>query len=239
MIAMIFALTASAAAYEIPLVIHAASPAITIPLWVSSRAAFDLDGRLRADQFAENSRRFINQNIAANSSGSCSVFVSAPPMEQFKPKNSLDALVANSLAIIAGEVIDTDTGFYLGTPGTLYAVRVTDVPKSLGRIAHADPLLVFVPEATIRTPKGTICSRTFTSVPAPAIADSILIFSYDDARDVEGRLITVDLHSQLVVQRRQQVFAPAAIPAAGHSIREIVSMIRETIAKHDGSPVRD
>jgi len=219
--------------YEIPLVAHSASRTLTTPLWVSSRAAFDKDGRLRADQFTEINRRLINQNIAANSDGECTVFMGAPPTEQYTPKNSLDALVANSLAIVSGEVVGADTGFYLGTPGTLYTVRVADIAKSFGRVGHANPLLLFVPEATIRTAKGSICSRAFNSVPAPTIGDTVLVFSYEDARDVEGRLITVDMHSQLVLQRREQMFAPPAVAAALngtaiHSVADIVSKIRKS-----------
>jgi len=140
---------------EMPLTLRAASGSnVAPPIWVSSRAAFDADGRLRADMFEPAFRRILETNQQRNSSG-CVSALGAPVIENHRQDSSFDDVVAHARTIIAATVVSSDTGFYNGTPGTLFGLRVIDVPKAQGRFSPAEkhPRL-FVANATLVTPHG-------------------------------------------------------------------------------------
>ncbi|HEV7487376.1 MAG TPA: hypothetical protein VGQ65_17025, partial [Thermoanaerobaculia bacterium] len=140
-----------------PLVADRADSSSSIPLWVSARAAFRPDGELRAEMFDTVPLSMLNENRRQNGGSDCRVALGSPPLDDFAPKNSFDALVGSALTILEGRVISTDVGFLNGVPGTLISLQVNETYKSLGHIATKGNIHVFVGEATIPTRAGVIC----------------------------------------------------------------------------------
>jgi hypothetical protein len=227
-----------------PLVADRAKSSSSVPLWVSARAAFRPDGELRAEMFATVPLSMLNDNRRQNSGSECRVVLGSPPLEDFTPKDSFDALVSSALTILEGQVISTDVGFLNGVPGTLVSLRVIETFKSLGHIATKGNIHVFVGEATIPTPTGVICSGTFSKVPTPAIGDDVVIFASVEPLDAEHRILSLDDRKQLVVHRLGHVYKPVLSSGAASwpsdccsDLVDLGSRIRENKHLHD-MPVR-
>jgi hypothetical protein len=198
------------------------------PLWVSSRIAFDENGDLRAELFEPGFRTMLEKNRAANAEGGCRTALGAPVLGDYAPKRNLDELTAGALTIVSGDVVGAETGFYNGTPGTLFEIAVRDVVKSLGRFRGQRGIArVFIADATIPTPRGTICSCEPFAVAIPAIGDRVLLFSSLDPIDAERQILLVEARSQLVIDHAGTLHVPAALRGAGgQSIERLLSMVR-------------
>jgi hypothetical protein len=234
--------THAAKALLAPLVAARENSSSSVPLWVSARAAFRPDGELRAEQFGAVPLSMLNENRRRNSGSDCRVALAAPPLEDFAPKDSFDALVASALTIIQGHVLSTDTGFLNGIPGTLISLHVNETYKALGHLATKGDVHMFVAEATINTPTGVICSRTFSKVPTPDVGDDVVIFASLDPLDADHRILTVDERKQIVVHRLGHTYRPAPLtssagdawpPACCSDLAELGSRIRENQHLHD------
>jgi len=216
LIALLFA-TAS----HIPRIQSRLAHTSSTPLWVSADAAFDSAGNLRPDLFTKSARFTLDNELRQNSAGECKAFLSGPPLEDFSRRDSLDALISNALTIFEGEVTNTATGFYDGTPGTLFAVSRSNVFKSFGHVASDGDVFLFIAEATIETSHGPICARTFSTTPTPQVGDHVIVFSSLPPIDAGSRILAVDTDTQLVVSHKGSVYAPLSIQtlASGKRIR--------------------
>lgn len=224
---------------HLPLVAARARSSSSVPLWVSSRAAFKPDGELRAELFAPAHVSMLNENRLRNTDSNCRTYLGSPPLEDFTSKDSLDSLISNALTIIEGRVESTDTGFLDGTPGTLISLSVNGTYKSLGQVATNGPVHVFVGEATIPTPTGLICSKTFSKIPTPRIGDDVVVFASVDPLDAEQRILVIDERTQLVVHHDDRIYARDGAFTQGclQDFKELGSRIRENQHLHD-MPIR-
>jgi hypothetical protein len=185
--------------------------------WIPADAAFTQTGELRADLFSE-ADQFILNDIRKRNPTQCTVFLGPPPSDLFLRQDSLDALVSSSRSIVRGRLLQRETGFHNGEPGSLFTLRPEAVLKSYGRIAADGTLFLFVPEATIRTSKGLICARTFSEIPTPVVGDEVLLFVTFDPIDAEQRILKVDTQKELVVIHDGHVFSPAATHALSNGV---------------------
>lgn len=193
---------------DIPEISARSDSSSAVPVWVSSRIAFDSNGELRNDLFSSSARLILNGNRKVNGTGDCHTFLGAPPSEVFSADGSLDALVENALVVLKAEVLAGESGFYNGTPGTLYLLHTENLLKSFGRLSSRGPLLLFVPEATIRTAQGVICSRMFGPVPTPQTGDHIIAFITFDPLDEDRRILSVETGPHLAVAHAGCLFTP-------------------------------
>jgi hypothetical protein len=153
------------------------------PLWVSTRVAFDENGDLRPELFEPAFRAILEKNRSANADGGCHTALGAPVGE----------VASSALTILAGDIVAADTGFYNGTPGTLFQLAVTDIVKSIGRYNDKGRLAqIFIANATITTPHGTICAREPFAATIPAVGDHVVVYSSVNPVDVEHRILPVD-----------------------------------------------
>ena len=215
---------------SLPTVVYVASTSRTTPpLWVSSRVAFDKNGDLRADLFEPGFRTMLEQNRAANADGGCSAALGAPVTGDYAPKRNLDEVTTSALTIASGNVVAADTGFFNGTPGRLFQIAVRDVPKSLGHFRGEHGIArVFIADATIQTPHGTICSREPFAAAIPAIGDRVLLFSSFDPIDAERQILPVDARSQLIIEHAGTLHVPAALRGTGsQSVEQLLSIVRK------------
>lgn len=180
------------------------------PVWVAARAAFDTDGEFLQDLFAPYQVKSLNE-LRQKNSDRCNTAVGTPPLEDFTPKDSLDALAGYSLTIVKAHVIAGDAGFDNGEPGILFALRVDETYKSIGRAAANGPLYLFIGEATIPTAKGFICSKAFTTLPLPAVGDDVIVFCSVDPNDDELRILYIEASKQLVLQHDGRLYLPRLI----------------------------
>jgi hypothetical protein len=200
---------------------------IAPPLWVSSRVAFDEKGDLRSDLFEPAFKAMLERNRASNRDGGCRSALGAPVIHEYRPQRDVSDLASHALAIVAGDVVRADPGFYNGTPGTLYRVAISDVVKSMGRFDRRAGIAdFFVANATIVTPRGTICARDPLATAVPAVGDRVLLFSPFQPADVDGRILPVDSRSGLVVEHAGKLSLPPALRAV-RSVGELVSALRE------------
>jgi hypothetical protein len=137
-------------------------------------------------------------------------------------------VTTSALTIVSGDVIGADTGFYNGTPGTLFQITVRDIPKSLGRFRGEHGIArVFIADVTIPTPHGTICSCEPFAAAIPAVGDRVLLFSSFDPIDAERQILPVDARSQLIIEHAGTLHVPAALRGTGsQSIEQLMSVVR-------------
>lgn len=214
---------------SLPTVMYSASTSLAAPpLWVSSRVAFDKNGDLRADLFEPGFRTMLEKNRAANTDGDCRVALGAPVIGDYTSKGNLDEVTTNALTIASGDVIGADTGFYNGTPGTLFQVAVHDIAKSFGRFRGQQGIArVFIADATIPTPHGTICSREPFAAAIPAVGDRVLLFSSLNPIDAEREILPIEARSQLIIEHAGTLYVPAALRGTGsRSITQLLSLVR-------------
>jgi hypothetical protein len=229
---LILALCATLMAQSIPDVIPRLRPGP--PVWVSARSALNGDGEFRSELFEKHTLEILNK-LRRKNSDRCNEALGSPPLEDFTPKDSLDALVSYSPTIIKARVMASDAGFDNGLPGTLFALRVDETYKSVGQAATRGPLYVFIGEATIPTAAGIICSKSFRN-PPPAVGDEIIVFCSVYPIDNEGRILHVDESHQFVLQHAGRLYLPQLTgdslpPATG--IEDLGGLIRANPHLHD------
>lgn len=217
---------------SLPTVVYSASTLQAgPPLWVSSRVAFDKNGDLRADLFEPGFRTILERNRAANTDGGCRSALGAPVIGDYASKRNLDEVTRSALAIVSGDVIGADVGFYNGTPGTLFQIAVHDIPKALGRFRdEPGSARVFIADATIPTRQGIICSREPFAAAIPAVGDRVLVFSSFDPIDSDRQILPVEARSQLIVEHAGTLYVPAALRGTGtQSIKQLLSLVRRGV----------
>ncbi len=216
-----------AAALSIPTTLPARWAHVKIA-WVSASVAFSEDGELRGEYFESYQRTVFDRNRQSNSSGKCEIFMGAPIMEIFKPMSTLEDLARESESIVAGEIAGSDTGFFAGMAGTLYAIRVSDWLKTLGHTVEGDVIYMFYPEATIPTKQGTLCAKTFSGLPPPQAGDRVLVFDYLQAFDRERRILHPEADHMLILERDGKLYVPRALQKSidGAQLDDLIARVR-------------
>ena len=149
-------------------------------------------------------------------------------------------MTTSALTIVSGDVVGADTGFYNGNSGTLFQIAVHDVAKSIGRFrGEHGTARVFIADATIPTPHGTICGREPFAAAIPAVGDRVLLFSSFDPIDPERQILPVDAQSQLVIERAGTLYVPAALRGTGsQSIKQLLSVVYASLHPYGVSSCR-
>lgn len=219
-----------------PLTVRAALASSSAPpIWVSSRIAFDEQGRLRKELFEPAFHEILEANQKANPSG-CHTALGAPTLELHLQNRTLDDLISHARTIIAARVVSADTGFYNGTPGTLLGLAVNDVPKAMGRYPLTERTAqLFIADATIPTARGTICAREPFAPALPAMGDRVLLFAMTDPIDADYHIFTPDIASHVVIEHGKRLFAPASVPTApaARSFDDLLEATRANTHIHD------
>jgi hypothetical protein len=96
------------------------------PAWVAADIAFDDQGDLRHDLFVNGAGDTMDRNRAENADGRCHFFL-GPVSEGFVHNRTIEELIDDSKAIVAGTLSGSRPGFYANQPGTLYTVTVAAI----------------------------------------------------------------------------------------------------------------
>ncbi len=191
-----------------------APPASASWEWIPAADAFTPTGELRPDLFVPGYAAMLARHLKANSTG-CEQFIVQNLFDESLGRAPLDPLVSASLLILRGRLSHAEAGFYLDLPGTLFTLVPSEVLKIDPRVAARSTFFIFIPEATIQTPIGFICSKARGTArgknPAPVVGDEVLLFvslpPINTARDI----LRVDTETQVVVNRDGRILAPAAL----------------------------
>jgi hypothetical protein len=201
------------------------------PAWVSAEAAFDRKGNLREERFAAGGPRSVarakermrQSGVAATT---CGEFYSSPPFGLPVSGESIDALAGSASSILAGKVVATKVGFYLGIPGTLFALSADEQLKGTDP-ARRTVRYFFLSDATIQTPYGPICARTFSKVPTPSLGDRVLLFSTGGFSDREHDILPFDARNQILIEHEGTLaLPPALVTPASDSFDRLVEAVR-------------
>jgi hypothetical protein len=213
------------------------------PAWVSAEVAFDLKGNLREEVFAAGSPRSVagakeKMRRSGVAGTTCEEFYSSPPFELPVSGESVDALAASASDIVVGRVVATKGGFYLGIPGTLFALSVDEQLKG-NDPARRTVRYFFLSDARIETPYGPICARTFSKVPTPSLGDRVLLFSTGGFSDREHDILPFDARKQILIEHEGQLAQPPDLvtPAGDGSFDRLVEAVRESARRREVHPV--
>ena len=181
------------------------------PLWVSAREALSPGGALRGELFWADQARRIEENRAANDGG-CRRYLGSHAYESRTEPPALDTLIARSYTIVAGRITDADTGFYNGTPGTLYRLEITARAKALGHDLQGPATWLFIPRAQIKTDRGWICSEQITRNVDPVVGQQIVAFAERPAADRDRRILVSTGRGRIVVKNDQGLAGLSWLP---------------------------
>ncbi|HEX6099489.1 MAG TPA: hypothetical protein VF432_24460 [Thermoanaerobaculia bacterium] len=169
------------------------------PLWVSASLAI-ADGRIQPDFFEPAFLAQLERNEAKNADR-CTAYISLGPLHV--PEGApIEDRVGVSYSVVTGSITGAEQGFFRGTPGTAYALKVSGRPKMLGHAATADVVYIFVATADIPTARGRVCSTPLPGTPLPEIGDRVVAFAPMPAQDEERQFILVNGQSHLILERR-------------------------------------
>jgi len=207
------------------------------PVWVAADVAFDAHGALRKELFHEAATSALESYLsaersaekAARNTGDCAQTINGSGPELAVSIDTADDLARNSMAVVRGEIVGARQGFYIGLPGTLFAVRVADRLKNVGGVSNGDTLYVFVDSARIETASGLICAKPFApAASVPTLGDQVVLFAVFDAPDASHSIVPVDLTRTIVVQHDGRLGLPRAFRTAPvRSIDDVVSTVRK------------
>jgi hypothetical protein len=139
-------------------------------------------------------------------------------------------LAGSASRVLAGRVLAARGGFYLGIPGTLFALSVDQQLKGSDP-ARRQVRYFFLSDATIDTPYGPVCARTFSTVPTPALGDRVLLFSTGGFSDREQEVLPFDARKQLVVEHEGAVTQPTALGTRGDSFDSLIDAVRISLRR--------
>jgi len=204
------------------------------PVWVSARVAFAPTGELREDLFSPNGRKRLDELRAMNGH-ECVYAMQFPSLEVHTPTDSLEQLAVHSQAVIAGDVIGAEAGFYRERPGTLFTVRVTNRVKA-SPISSRDVTYLFVGTGQIETPLGTICAKTPLNSVEVAIGDRVLFFAPSHPIDEEKGIYVVEPAKQILVESARELTLPNALatPGAPRRLDEAIRQAQAAIGTDKG-----
>lgn len=182
-------LSPAAEAAEPPARIESSDPATrAIPVWISAEEAIGSDRGLVWEHFLpwerdklasamEYYRRYVAPGLKGDATDPCR-YAGPSYADYYVPDPTLADLDKYSEIIFNGIVEGHAQGFYLGSPSTLYRVRVDRVWR--GSYAIPDDHIVYlaIGDAAIHVGEGTwLCSRSRRFPDHPERGRRILIFS--------------------------------------------------------------
>ena len=224
---LLCALPSFADEITIPETAASADLAEPIPIWVSEKVARDDDGNLKVDLFHRHRiEEFLALRGSSDTEG-CTITVGGPALEQTVDGRSIDSLARSSRRIIRGDVVAQGEGFFGGTPGTLFAVRVEDV---IGDAVLTPVVFFFLPVARIELANATICSTLWKDSLLPRCGDKLVAFVHFKPSDADGKIFEIDPRKQLVLQRGDEISRPARLKelAEGARLRDVMEIARKS-----------
>jgi hypothetical protein len=185
------------------------------PIWVPLAEALDSNGSMRTDRFDEWARAGMNRHRKTKKEYLEKHPESAGPICQGERPAELPGghtvveLTDNSRAIIVGQVVARNVGFFDGFPGALLTVAIEKEVRASTDIRPRDRrVLLYYPEAEF-----TVEGESFCTVPArhparPRAGDRVLMFVIGQPVDFSGRLIYTQASQQLVFETKDGVMIP-------------------------------
>jgi hypothetical protein len=185
------------------------------PLWVSADAAFSGEGDLRRDRFDDYVISMLNAHrdserkaeLSAGQSSRCLITLNSSGIERVADDHTPDDLARNAHTVIKGTVAASRPGFYLGQPGTLYAVRVSEFLKTTASSPRR-VVFIFAETARIETASGAFCASSTSAT--PAIGDRVLLFALYDSPDATQAITPVDYRRTIVIEHGSALHLPEA-----------------------------
>lgn len=205
------------------------------PVWIAANVAVDTNGEIRSDAFEtgeiaaiQNHVRVFRGKNRAAANADCIETLNGTGPELAVALATPDDLARNSLAIIEGDVVAGRQGFYLGLPGTLYAIRVADRLKDVGGVSSGSVVYLFVDEARIATAAGFLCAKPFAPADLiPHVGDKVLVFAVFDTADATHSILPADLNRTVVVQHGSHLAVPKSLQVLSpHTLKDVVFAIR-------------
>jgi hypothetical protein len=224
-VVVLFALSSFAGEVSIPETAASADLTDSIPIWVSEEAARDGDGNLKVDLFhSHRIERFLELRGPVDAEG-CTMTVGGPTLEQAVDGRSIDSLARSSRQVIRGEVVSQGEGFFGGTPGTLFALRVDD---AISNEVPAPVVYFFLPVGRIELANATVCSTLWRNSLHPAVGDKLVAFVHFKPADAGGRILEVDPTTQLILQRGDEIRRPSGLTSLGTAtrLRDVMEVAR-------------
>ena len=190
--------------------------------WIPAATAFTPEGDFRPDLFSPALERVFEKQRCANPT-SCTQWLAPTDGEPGHMDASLDQVVSASWLIVRGQLSHAESGFYIHEAGTLFTLIPSQVLKGGRRIAGRTRLFIFIPEATIQTPRGLICflagAPPLGNAPVPVVGEEVLAFVFRPAVNIAGDILRVGGWTQLAVKRGASVLAPASIEPLTDGVR--------------------
>lgn len=211
------------------------------PLWVRADVAIDADGRLRdvigRDDAARLQQESARPQVSTHGDMPCKKYQSQPPLEHFLPTDTAEELLSHAQQIMAGKIIATSDGFYLGTPGQLHTIQVTDTIIGAPR----DLVYLFYPHARIVTPTAMFCSIPIGTKARPETGDHVLIFSMLGPDDAARRTFRVEPGREMVVEQDGLLLLPNALRrddrfAKARDITAVIATLRSITVERNRQP---
>lgn len=211
------------------------------PLWVRADVAINADGTLRDIIGRDNAARLQQESarpqVSSHADAPCKTYHSQPSLEHFLPTDTAEELLSHAQQIMAGKIIATSDGFYLGTPGQLHTIQVTDTVTG----APPDLVYLFYPHARIVTPTATFCSIPIGTKARPTTGDRVLIFSMLGPDDIAGRTFRVEPGREMAVEQDGLLLLPKALRrddrfAKARDITAVIATLRSMTAERNHGP---
>lgn len=206
---------------RIPKFAHSTGPGDAPPLWVSSSLAI-VNGRIQPDLFDPAFLRRIERNLTRNPN-SCTSYLSLGSLH-VPEGETIEDRVGLSYSVITGVITAAEQGFYRGTPGTAFELKVSGRPKVLGHSASAEALYIFVASADIPIATGHICSTPLPGTQIPEIGDRAVAFASMPAQDEDRQFVLVNSKGALILERRGTLVG--RVEAKAGAVRDLDAVVR-------------
>lgn len=159
----------------------------------------------------------------------CPMFFAGPDDTGYKPHETLEHLVEESLVIVKGEVAEVSQGFFDGVPASLLTLREPELLKASDEYSF-DTVYVRYPFAAFEIGERSFCTADPRYTYRPAPGDRVLVFGYYPPRNIE-RNVLEPFHFGLVVEPTSgNMQLPAALTHQSSAIREM-SDVKELVQR--------
>ena len=200
------------------------------PIWVSAEAAKSASGEINWGVLGEEAHRIyegvLNSKppLKLTEPGKSTeydldfsgvlpdcVHYGAAFEDHFNPPSdrTLQDVAKNARAILSGEIVGIDQGFYRGEPNSLLEVKVTHRVRASEKLASNDVFYVVFPFARFTMGGVTFCKQDSSFPYRPAIGDRILFFPFYESPDAAGQLLYLGPQQMIFEKRGDGLVLPA------------------------------
>ncbi|HYC93737.1 MAG TPA: hypothetical protein VEO54_31330 [Thermoanaerobaculia bacterium] len=213
-----------------PRELRSANAAVHAPLWVPESVALHADKTLDTTKF---DRRFVQSlEHRQRRQSPPDMCVMEPAVEHYKPNTTLPDLVQSALDVVAGHVVQTESGFWKGVPATLLTIEITDRLKWSGNFESPARIRAPYPAGRIVTATGVFCGIATLTTLVPRSGDPVLLFVLTPPADAERSVAEPAARRELFFQQGSTVLgAPEVVKA--RDLAALVDTTRRLIALQD------